>query len=215
VLPRMLYLDFETTGLNPHVHKLLEVGAILVGPDLKPLFQFTALVQYTSVELENIDNLMEPVVKKMHTRNGLLEALAEYQQPTMPFQDIDEKLAEHLHEHGINKNHPVLLAGSSPGAFDAAWADVWLKETCDCLFRRGHRVYDLSTLRTHYELQSTDNHRALADCQRDLELARRLYVDREQILTAVRGLQEIENDLTSYAAVDYTVDLLKRIWNIP
>ncbi|HLL05732.1 MAG TPA: oligoribonuclease [Myxococcaceae bacterium] len=65
---RFVWLDLEMTGLDPDTCAIIEVGVIITGPDLKPLAELERIVW----QPEEVLARMEPVVKDMHTRNGLL-----------------------------------------------------------------------------------------------------------------------------------------------
>jgi oligoribonuclease len=66
--PRFVWLDLEMTGLDPDTCAIIEIGVIITGPDLKPLVEFERIIW----QPEEVLARMEPVVKEMHTRNGLL-----------------------------------------------------------------------------------------------------------------------------------------------
>lgn len=66
---RFVWCDLEMTGLDPHYNHIIELGIIVTGPDLKPLGTF----QRTIWQPEEALSRMEPFVRDMHTKNGLLE----------------------------------------------------------------------------------------------------------------------------------------------
>ncbi|AFE09709.1 oligoribonuclease [Corallococcus interemptor] len=66
---RFVWLDLEMTGLDPNTCGIIEVGIIVTGPDLRPLGEFERVVWQPEEMLQR----MEPVVREMHTKNGLLE----------------------------------------------------------------------------------------------------------------------------------------------
>lgn len=65
----LVWLDLEMTGLDPDGCVILEAAAILTGADLVPLAEYEAVVWQPEEALAR----MVPVVREMHTRNGLLE----------------------------------------------------------------------------------------------------------------------------------------------
>jgi oligoribonuclease len=65
---RFVWLDLEMTGLDPDTCAIIEIGIIITGPDLKPLAEMERVVW----QPEEVLARMEPVVKEMHTKNGLL-----------------------------------------------------------------------------------------------------------------------------------------------
>ncbi|MCY1018708.1 oligoribonuclease [Pyxidicoccus sp. MSG2] len=66
---RFVWLDLEMTGLDPETCAIIEIGVIITGPDLRPLAEMERVIW----QPEEVLLRMEPVVKEMHTRNGLLD----------------------------------------------------------------------------------------------------------------------------------------------
>jgi oligoribonuclease len=65
---RLVWLDLEMTGLDPEESAIIQVGVIITGPELVPLAEVERVVW----QPEEVLARMEPVVREMHTRNGLL-----------------------------------------------------------------------------------------------------------------------------------------------
>ncbi|HVG60131.1 MAG TPA: oligoribonuclease [Hyalangium sp.] len=66
--PRFVWLDLEMTGLDPETCAIIEIGVIITGPDLVPVAEFERVIW----QPEEVLLRMEPVVRDMHTRNGLM-----------------------------------------------------------------------------------------------------------------------------------------------
>jgi oligoribonuclease len=66
--PRFVWLDLEMTGLDPETCAIIEIGVIITGPDLKPVAEIERVIW----QPEEVLLRMEPVVREMHTRNGLM-----------------------------------------------------------------------------------------------------------------------------------------------
>ncbi len=66
---RFVWCDLEMTGLDPEYNTIIEMGLIITGPDLKPLAEWERAIWQPAEALER----MEPIVREMHTKNGLLE----------------------------------------------------------------------------------------------------------------------------------------------
>ena len=64
----ILFLDLETTGLDPFKHHILEVAAILTDDQLREMGIYTSIVRFEP-EVHAAD--ISPVVVRMHTVNGL------------------------------------------------------------------------------------------------------------------------------------------------
>jgi oligoribonuclease len=65
--PRFVWLDLEMTGLDPETCAIIEIGVIITGPDLRPVAEIERVIW----QPEEVLLRMEPVVREMHTRNGL------------------------------------------------------------------------------------------------------------------------------------------------
>src|SRR5258708_948252 len=66
---RFVWCDLEMTGLDPEKNVIIEMGLVITGPDLRPLAELERAVWQSEAAL----NAMEPFVREMHTKNGLLE----------------------------------------------------------------------------------------------------------------------------------------------
>jgi oligoribonuclease len=70
---RLVWVDLEMTGLNASSDAILEIAAVVTGPDLVPLVEIQRVVSAPEEHLER----MSERVRRMHTENGLLEAIRE------------------------------------------------------------------------------------------------------------------------------------------
>ena len=66
---RFVWCDLEMTGLDTGTNTIIEMGLIITDANLKPIAEWEAAVWQPEESLAR----MEPFVKDMHTRNGLLE----------------------------------------------------------------------------------------------------------------------------------------------
>jgi oligoribonuclease len=66
---RFVWIDLEMTGLNPDVDRVLEIGVVVTGPDLRPLGEMTRVIHQPEHTMEK----MSKVVQQMHTKNRLIE----------------------------------------------------------------------------------------------------------------------------------------------
>ncbi len=66
---RFVWCDLEMTGLDPNTCAIIEMGLIVTGPDLKPLAEWECAIW----QPDDVLARMEPFVRDMHTKNGLLE----------------------------------------------------------------------------------------------------------------------------------------------
>ncbi len=66
---RLVWCDLEMTGLDTATNSIIEMGLIITDGNLKPVAEWEAAIWQPEESLAR----MEPFVKDMHTRNGLLE----------------------------------------------------------------------------------------------------------------------------------------------
>lgn len=177
-MAEFLWLDLETTGLDPEKEIILEIGVIIAndakGGDFEPVAQEqTVITPYdfggrTSAQI--LDE-MHPRVCDMHTKNGLLAELAD---PSLccTIEEADDYFAA-LVPDGLPS-----IAGNSVGSFDLQFLRRHMPKFAA---RLSHRVYDVSTLlraeRTYGDSAGmvevkADAHRALADARASLATAR-------------------------------------------
>jgi oligoribonuclease len=161
----LLWLDLETTGLEPRSETILEVAAFtadLERPfDLTPLYE--AVIQCDPMVKAGVD----PLVRGMHTQNGLWEAC---EKSTVGMRDVDnlDGLLGRLFQYNAQRAEPrekFILAGSSVH-FDHDFIRVHLPSVAG---RLSHRHYDVSAVKLFAQslgmpkLPKAEAHRAAAD----------------------------------------------------
>lgn len=161
---RLVWIDVETTGLDPHKDWLLELYAqatdwdlALVGKPFHRVFNMDAVV------FRDVD----PLIWTMHGSNGLLEACAKSKVHT---RQTGQDLSNWFQQHGFKP----ILAGSTVH-FDRAWLLARWPSLEDFLH---HRVLDVSGIKEACKRWSPDlvpelefaPHRAEPDCLASLEL---------------------------------------------
>jgi oligoribonuclease len=101
-------MDLEMTGLDPMRHVIVEIATLLTDDELRPIAEGPDIVIHAiSDELD----LMDGVVRTMHTRSGLLEAI---QQSDRTVADAGRQTLAFLREH-IPEARTVPLCGNSIG----------------------------------------------------------------------------------------------------
>lgn len=159
---RILFLDVETSGLDPDKHVILELGAVLVDVNLVELGRRCWI--FKSDDFDVLDTL-ETV--DLHRASGLLDALDDDDVPGFSRAGVESALLRWLAYECAVPSGSLELAGFSIH-FDRGFIRRHMP-----LFNRwlSHRMIDVSTLRTLHrrwrgELPKAHAaHRALADCE--------------------------------------------------
>lgn len=159
----MIFLDVETTGLDPASAVLLEVAVLEVNQELIPIRAMQWLVSASG----EAQPAWDPSTITMHEASGLMSDRMKYR--GLPLVELDQALHDWLPED-------TRIAGFSP-QFDQRWIRAVLPVSARKL---SHRVWDISTIRDlsrdwglGMPLGSKEaTHRALADCFYALECLR-------------------------------------------
>jgi oligoribonuclease len=186
------WTDLETTGLNQKTGSILEVGCLLTDKQLNVRGRFESLVipEVFDGSAESLG--MDEYVTKMHTKNGLLDALSAAldvpgAREQLSIEAVAARFAEFLRSCGMDESLPrwfdtdepeaqtkPYLAGSTVG-FDKAWMEEHMAEVMPLLH---YRVYDVSTLKIAAEFYrpeirwtSAGAHRAMDDIVESIEHA--------------------------------------------
>ncbi len=166
----LLWVDVETTGLDPQADHLLEVAAVLTTFDS----DFTQI----GLPFERVAALpdipfaaINQTVLEMHVTSGLWEACRTSRAtPQILRDELERWLRVTRNNADIAYDTPMHPAGRSVH-FDLDWIP-------DLGFH--HRRFDLTPVKAYANLCGfsfgvpEDAHRALADVEADIELARRL-----------------------------------------
>lgn len=182
---QFLWLDLETTGLDPHAPGMtvLEWAAVLAeddtGGSYAPVQEYTGVIGQT----EDIVKQMDLRVVTMHWSNHLLQDCYASKDTLAEADDFLYELCCEL--AGSRKPRGITLAGNSVH-FDLAWIRVFLPRLAGAC---SHRVHDISTLLRAAEIwcpgfqrdeldangdKVQPAHRALPDVMASLRFARRV-----------------------------------------
>ena len=132
----LAWLDLEMTGLDPARHTIVEIACLVTDDDLRLVEEGPDLVVHADeAQLAEMDD----VVRAMHTRSGLLDAV---RASTLSLADARAETLAFLHRH-IPEPGTVPLAGNSIGT-DRRFLAAWLPEIEAFLH---YRSVDVSTLK--------------------------------------------------------------------
>ena len=185
---RLVWIDLETTGLNPRRERILEIAIIVTEPDLAEVARYERITEEAGVL---VFGDLDPYVQEMHTANGLWGAsCAAYRAGGNSIVQVDEQVEAWLRRIlelpeviAHSKDRPK-MAGSSVH-FDREFIREHMPRTY-ALF--SHRLYDVSSLNEFaaralplaYEHRPREGgvmHRAMPDIIHSLDVARH-YVGR-------------------------------------
>lgn len=188
----ILWLDLETTG-SSDVAKIIEVGAILTDSSslLNELGRFTTVIGPGWVA----PNWEADVVKFMHQKSGLTEALKDPLNPTV--QEAEKMVLRWINDTvGFSTDH-IPWGGSGVGHFDAKY----IKRDWPYLSKRlTYWVYDVGVMRRMLKLigiqldaDTTEikTHRALEDIILHVEEARQYLMLLADNLPHYKKLEEL------------------------
>lgn len=165
---RIVWIDLETTGLDPKKDLILEVAMIITNKDLGVLAAQDWVVYRHE---QTLAQALSPVTRMMHKENGLLNHVPHADKDV---NDVMMCMLRMMQDNGVRVGKGV-LAGSSIH-FDRKF----MKEQMPLLETFFyHRMFDTSALKTAAQMwapqlipPNASAHRAMADIQASLSLAR-------------------------------------------
>jgi len=156
------------TGLDPASDTIVEIATLVTDDELEIVAVGPDLVVSTSDEALA---RMQPVVRDMHTRSGLLEAIAA---STLTLADAGAQTLAFIKEH-VPEQRTVPLCGNSIGT-DRRFLAAYLPEIEDWLHYRSVDVSTIKELAKRWNPAALDDapaktggHRALDDITESLE----------------------------------------------
>jgi oligoribonuclease len=171
-LKRFVWIDVETTGLDPAKDLILEVGIIITDYNMTEVARSSWVVRQ---DLDRVHNLMSPYVRDMHKASGLLQELWSCEELPNALTTIRvcHWLESHLGTPSADPAQRPVLAGSSVH-FDRAMLAAQMPRVLDFLHYRNLDVSTLKELcfatvpgarRTYETICGHTYHRALADLE--------------------------------------------------
>lgn len=150
--PPLVWIDVETTGLDPDEDAILELGLVATNGDLE---RYAGVVDLSIVirPLGGLDvTKLPPAVVEMHSKNGLFAAIAneentvDWQRAHTCVQGWLSRLRHEVYnpgEEGFSEPR-FLMAGSSVGQFDRQF---FARAFPDAMDEFAYRVLDVSTIK--------------------------------------------------------------------
>jgi len=132
----LAWMDLEMTGLDPGRHAIVEIATLITDDELQIVAEGPDLV----VRADGAAlSAMEDVVRKMHTKSGLLDAI---EASTVTLEEAGRTTLDFLRRH-IAEPGTVPLCGNSIGT-DRRFLAAWLPEVESFLH---YRSIDVSTVK--------------------------------------------------------------------
>jgi oligoribonuclease len=164
----LVWMDLEMTGLDPGRHTIVEIATITTDDELNILAEGPDLVIHvTDDQLE----AMEPVVREMHGRSGLLAAMAA---STLTLEEAGRQTLEFIKAQ-VPQPRSVPLCGNSIGT-DRRFLAAQLPDIENWLH---YRSVDVSTVKElcrrwhpallHQAPTKKTSHRALDDIRESVD----------------------------------------------
>jgi oligoribonuclease len=174
---RIVWLDTETTGLDPDTEGVLQVGTIITDRHLSEIARDEWLV--LPDDLDGLISRMNEKAREMHTRNGLLDRCRVY---GIPVRHAQFRLTSLVRQHCPNPS-VTYLAGNTIH-FDRRFIHRHMPEF---LAHVSHRMIDVSTLKV---LASMWQPEAAAP-----------YLGREADHTTIKDLEHSQRELRHWLAL--------------
>lgn len=169
-MSELVWLDLETTGLDPAVDSVLEV-AVCRAP-LNDPFNVEFVLSETIWFHPELVKKQDPYIVNMHTQNGLFAACADEERAKDLF-EVEDVLLKAFPLVLVKDDMPK-LAGSSIH-FDHSFIKIHMPRFAK---RLSHRHYDVSALKLECESQGmprfrkAEAHRALDDIHESIAHAK-------------------------------------------
>lgn len=166
----LLWLDLETTGLDPHHDEILETACYFTY-FADPFFTLADEAWFHRVEPKTNWTGVDPVVLDMHGKSGLVvDCVRATRHPRTLEGDLLERFGD--------LTAPIVLAGSSVH-FDLGFLRSWCPGFARLL---SHRVYDVSAIKMFCQSigmpdwpKEETAHRAIQDVQASVRIAQRCH----------------------------------------
>jgi oligoribonuclease len=197
VVPKLVWLDLETTGLDPDKGVILEIGVIVTDLTLKEFARKSWVLPYVR---EDILTMMDDYVLKMHLKSGLLKEVWRTATMSDPdwasrrrriYEEVEVWIRKACKHARIKHCH---MSGSSVGTFDMAWLRKHAPGITDTF---SYRVGDVSAFKVFFpntlsQRAGSPAHRALDDLDYSIDQLRQMRTMLNLESEAPQVIEEVE-----------------------
>ena len=170
----LVWIDLETTGLDPFEDVILEIGVIVTSMELVEIDRASWVIGANN-EIAKRMYEADEVVRKMHTNNDLWKDVVN---SALTSKDVEEEFINFLLRQTDTFRDAALHPAGSSVHFDVNFLNAHMRRVALMLH---HRHYDVSsvkmfeqTLTGEYDKGPEDPHRAIGDLENDLAWIRNL-----------------------------------------
>lgn len=166
-LGNLIWIDLEMSGLDARTDVILEIVLIITDGQLNILHEGPHLIIHHD---EEVLKKMDPWVRGVHTKSGLLDAAA---QSKISTETAKNQVLETIKQ--FCKPNTASLAGNSIWQ-DRIFLQRYMPEIVDYLY---YRMIDVTSIKEliarwypqdpHIEFEKADTHRALTDIRESIE----------------------------------------------
>ena len=175
-MAKLIWIDLETTGLDPDKHRILEVCAFesTVEDPFNVRELYHAVIGHNAMREEGTGDLPDDIVINMHAASGLWLAC---EQSTTTVQAPEDDLLALIGPLPDDYTERAVLAGSTP-QFDRGFIRRWWPRVYK-LFH--HRHFDVSSVKLFArmlgmpKIEPRETHRAREDILESIDHARRCF----------------------------------------
>ncbi len=141
-LNNLVWIDIETTGFYAYESKIIQIAVVVTDNKIN-ILDNKGLVIHTKIIQEDIDNISNPKVIDMHTKNNLFKKSLESK---ITIEEAEKIIIEYISKYVNPKESP--MCGNNV-AFDRRFLEYHMHDLDEYLH---HRLLDVSSIKNFMKL---------------------------------------------------------------